>query len=256
MISQFENIEVTKTIWPMVRNRQQVDKLLENIKDLPGIVLYTMVDSELIAYMQAECTKLHTVCIAAIANVVEAFSNYMHMKGTRHIPGGQHTIFNDSYFKKIDALNFTINHDDGQMIESANEADIIIIGVSRTSKSPTSLYLGYRGYKIANIPFINGINFPLDIKVVVKPLVVALHVLPEYLQKVRISRLSTLGNISSTQNNYTDLTIIKEEVVEAKKFYASNKLPVIDVTGKAIEETAAEILNLYFEKIGGHLTIN
>jgi [pyruvate, water dikinase]-phosphate phosphotransferase / [pyruvate, water dikinase] kinase len=254
VLAQFENIEINKLIWPMVRSKSQVDNLIEGIKEFPGIVLYTMVDDKLIKYMRAKCDKFGTIAVSVIDRLVDDFSKYLGIKHTRHIAGWQHNSLSDSYFKKIEALNFAITHDDGQMFETISNSDIVIFGVSRTSKSPTSLYLAQRGYMISNMPIVKDIEMPVDISTLSGSLSVGLTILPERLRQIRTTRFQSMGSKIGEENQYIDIDIIKEEILLAHKFYSLHKMPVIDVTGKAIEETSAEILNLYFKKVGGHLT--
>ncbi len=250
VLAQFENINGHKVIWPMVRTEAQIDKIISDMQAIPGIILYTMVDEQLKAYMEKKSEKLGIPCISVLGHIVHEVGRYIGGLSNRNIPGWQHLELDDEYFKKIAAINFTISHDDGQNLNSLHEADIIIVGVSRTSKTPTSLCLAQRGLKTANVPFIPEIGLGFDIKLLTGVLVIALTISPDRLRVVRSNRLVMLGGESYDDGNYANSYAISEELKEARNYYQRNNIPIIDVTGKAIEETAAEIMNIFFEKIG------
>lgn len=251
VMAQFENVVANKYMWPMVRNSAQIDRLIEYMTDLPGIVLFTLVDKELTSYLQDQCNRLHIPCISAIAPVVWEIEKYLNLPAGRKIPGWQHATLDDYYFQKIAAIDFTMRHDDGQIPEGINDADILLVGVSRTSKTPTCLYLAQRGYKAANIPYVFGKQLGMEPESIKNPMVVALTVSPDRLRLIRHSRLLAIGDKGgSDDSSYSDDGAIKDELREALKFYDRYNWPVIDVSGRAVEETAAEIMSLYNEKRG------
>lgn len=248
-VSQFENIKVKEYMWSLVRTKTQIDKLIENIKQKPGIVLYTIISEELRQYLKLKCKEIGVPCISPISKIISEISNYCGITASKKTPHKE--IFTDlTYFKKIEAMNFTITHDDGQQNNNFNKADILIVGVSRTSKSPTSLYLAQRGYKVANWPIINSIEY--DFSKLTYPLIVGLTISIDRLIQIRHSRLIA-KNIGKSDNEYIDALSIEDELKYANKILRYYNIPIIDVTSKAIEEVAAEIINLYFEKRGGHL---
>lgn len=253
VIAQFADITVHKYLWPMVRSKMQVDKLLDDISKLPGIVLYTIVDHELRSYMKAGCQKLNVVCISAITHVIQEFAKCIDSPIKRSIPGWQHVDLDAEYFRKIDAINFSILHDDGQNTHDIETAEIVLIGVSRTSKTPTTLYLAQRGLKTANIPYIKGITVNVDLEKLKQCFIVGLVITPERLRLLRTNRLLSVSNKINI-NDYTDTGMIADEIRESRHFFQQNHWPIIDVSGKAIEETAAEVLSMYYEKIGKHST--
>ena len=249
VISQFENLHVKEYIWPLVRARTQIDRLIEDIKKNPGVVIYTIINKELRQYLKLKCAEIGISCTSPIANVISKVSDYCGVSTSKKTPDKE--IFSDiNYFKKIEAINFTISHDDGQQNKNFNEADILIVGVSRTSKSPTSLYLAQRGYKVANWPIIDGVQY--DFSKFNKPLIVGLTISIDRLIQIRHSRLIS-KDIRKCNNEYADPIRVENELLYANKILKYYNIPVIDVTSKAIEEVAAKIINLYFEKKGGHL---
>ena len=246
--SLFETIKFNEYMWPLVRSKSQVDELMHNIKKKPDIVIYTILDKELRQYLKSCCQELKVKCLSPISDIVDIISEYCGVSASKKKPGK--AIFSDeNYFKRIEALNFTIAHDDGQQNKDYNTADILITGVSRTSKTPTSLYLAQRGYKVANWPIINNVSY--DFSTIKKPLIVGLFISANRLIEIRNSRL--LGYDIKRSNDYTSALAIKEEINYAKEIFLKENIPTIDVTYKAIEEVAAEIINLYFLKKGEHL---
>lgn len=235
----------------MVRTRAQIDKLLRNIEERPGIILFTLVDTELANYLVEQCRRNQVPCIPAIESILQQIGKYLNLPAERKIPGWQHATLDESYFKKIEAIDFAMHHDDGQGHEGVNDADIVLVGVSRTSKTPTCLYLAQRGFKAANLPYIAKRQIGIDPNTITKPLVVALTIAPERLKMIRKSRLIALGDHNNHAESYYDDDMIKAELREALRLYTQFNWPVIDVSGKAIEETAAEIMNIFQEKHGG-----
>jgi regulator of PEP synthase PpsR (kinase-PPPase family) len=253
VVSQFADLKVEKFMWPMVRSFNQIDKLTDDIRQKPGVVLFTVADDKLRQYMKEKCTQAGAKCIPAITHVIEEFVEHLGMKASIHVSGAKHSELSEKYFSRIEAINFAINHDDGQSLHDLNEADIVLVGVSRSSKSPTTFYLAQRGLKVANVPYIKGVGLGINPKEVVKPLVIGLVISPERLKQIRSTRLMYLKS-DTFAKDYTDDHSIREEIREIRQLIAENNWPYIDVTGKAIEETSAEIINMYFEKVGARQT--
>ncbi|MFM8186638.1 MAG: pyruvate, water dikinase regulatory protein [Alphaproteobacteria bacterium] len=243
-LSQFEAVESNDFIWSMIRTKLQLDRVIEAIKNKPGIVLYTIMHDDLVEELRKECFKLKIPCIPVLSHIIAEFSNYLN-ENISHVVGRQH-LLDGEYFSRVDAISYTITHDDGQSSWDLFEADVVIIGVSRTSKSPTSVYLSCRGYKVANIPFVSIQTMPNSLFELQKPLIVGLVINPEKLIQIRQSRLNALGN--DIANNYTDIEAIKNEVAESRKLFSKLNCPIIDVTKKSVEETSARIIQLIQEK--------
>ncbi len=244
VVSQFENIEAREFIWPLIRTQSQIDKVKESISKNPGIVMYTILQHDLVESIKKHCYNLQIPCVAVLSPIINIFTNYLGMD-TSNVIGRQH-ILDEEYFSRVEAINFTLGHDDGQAHWDLYDADIVIIGVSRTSKSPTSVYLSCRGYKTANIPFVNIKTFPDSIFDLKKPLIVGLIINPEKLIQIRQSRLTSMGQDTAT--DYIDLDSVKSEVAESRKLFTKLNCPIIDVTKKSVEETAARIIQLLQEK--------
>jgi regulator of PEP synthase PpsR (kinase-PPPase family) len=244
VLSQFESVETNDFIWPLIRTKSQIDKVIEAIRKQPGIVLYTIVKDDLIEDLKKACYELQVPCIPVLSHIIVEFSNYLR-ENINHVVGRQHLLDND-YFSRVDAISYTINHDDGQSTWDLYEADVVIIGVSRTSKSPTSVYLSCRGYKVANIPFVSFDTIPNSLYDLRKPLIVGLVINPEKLIQIRQTRLSSIG--SEVSSEYIDLESIKMEINESRKLFARLNCPIIDVTKRSVEETSAKIIQLLQEK--------
>lgn len=248
VLSQFHDLHVNKFMWPMMRTKTQMDNLVNIMKIKPGILLYTIVDHEIEQYLLEECDKNNLPAISLLTHVIDTISTLFNFQKLRNKPGVQHKVHDEHYLTRIAAIDYTLAHDDGQKLRDAYGADIILLGVSRTSKSPTSLYLAQRGFKTSNIPLIGGVNIHLDFKKLDKTLVVGLTINAEKLKNIRSSRLTNLTTKAHHVNNYTDLDTIRAEIIEARKFFENHNIPVIDVSNKAVEETAAEIINMYYAK--------
>ncbi len=244
VLSQFENIESKDFIWPLIRTKQQIEKIKESITQNPGIVMYTILQSEIIDSLKLHCKQLQIPCVSVLSHIISTFSNYLEMD-ISNVVGRQH-LLDEEYFSRVEAINYTMSHDDGQANWDLYEADIVIIGVSRTSKSPTCVYLSCRGYKAANIPFVSSETMPDTIFDLKKPLIVGLIINPEKLIQIRQSRLLSIGQDGSTE--YIDLESVKKEVAESRKLFAKLNCPIIDVTKKSVEETSARIIQLLQEK--------
>jgi len=244
VLSQFENVESNDFIWSLIRTKAQLERVLEAIVKKPGIVLYTIIQDELVENLRKECFKLQLPCIPVLSHIIAEFSNYL-KENISHAVGRQHLIDNE-YFSRVDAISYTITHDDGQSCWDLYEADIVIVGVSRTSKSPTSVYLSCRGYKVANIPFVSNETISNSLFEIKKPLIVGLIINPEKLAQIRQSRLTSIGQ--DVVSSYVDIESIKAEVAESRKLFARLNCPVIDVTKRSVEETSAKIIQLLQEK--------
>ena len=244
VMSQFENVEAKEFIWPLTRTKAQIEKVKEGITQSPGIVLYTILQDDLTESIKKHCSDLQIPYVPVLTPIIATFSNYLGMN-ISNVIGRQH-LLDDQYFSRVEAINYTMNHDDGQAHWDLYDADIVLLGVSRTSKSPTSVYLSCRGYKTANIPFVSAETVPPSIFDLKKPLIVGLIINPEKLIQIRQSRLISLGQ--ETPTDYINLEVVKQEVAESRKLFAKLNCPVIDVTKKSVEETAVRIIQLLQEK--------
>ena len=244
-LAQFEAIDADEHSWPFIRTKSQVDKVLESIRKNPGFVMYTMSNKKLRTYLKENCDKMDIPCISVLSKVIADLSSFLNMKTSAQRPGLQHEL-DDEYFSRVEAINFALTHDDGQSSWDLDEADIVLIGVSRSSKSPTSMYLAYRGYRAANIPYVPGVPLPEVVTRLKSPLVVGLTISPDVLIQIRKNRLLSLNEDSTTV--YTDTDVVKDELLEARRLFSKNNWPVIDVTRRSVEETAATIIQFYQKK--------
>ena len=241
-IAQFEDVESQEHIWPMVRSTAQMELVIQGIRENPGPVVFTLVSSRTRQPLIEECVRLGIPCVSVLEPVIGMFARYFNQK-TVNRPGGQHTL-NAEYFDRIDALHYVMAHDDGQATQNVSEADLILIGVSRTSKTPTSIYLAnHYGLKTANVPFVPGIPLPENLFDLENLVVVGLTASADRLVQIRRNRLLMLHQESET--DYVDIDTVKAEISEARKLFSKNGWPVIDVTRRSIEETAAAIYQLY-----------
>lgn len=239
--AQFDDVDMEEFNWTLVRTKTQMEKVIEGIGEKPGIVLYTMVDNALRDMLKAECARRGLPCIAVIAGVVAEMSAYMGIE-SHALPGRQHAL-NEDYFSRVDAINFALAHDDGQAHWELEDADIVVVGISRTSKSPTCVYLAYKGVKAANIPFVLDCPLPPILETIKKPLIVGLTINTDRLLQIRQTRMQSLGH--DKDSNYIDLEYMEREISESRKLYAKYRWPVIDVTKRSVEETAATILQYH-----------
>ena len=239
--AQYQGISAIEHIYPLVRNSAQLDRVLQEIDQTPGIVLYTLVDRSIADRLEASCREAGCPCLSVLEPVHTLFQSYLGIATTPR-PGAQHML-NAEYFRRIDALNFTMMHDDGQLTDGVEQADVILVGVSRTSKTPTSIYLANRGIKTANVPMVPGIPLPDVLRTLVRPLIVGLVASPERIVQIRQNRLLSLN--AGDDTTYADRNSVTEEIVQSRRIFANYNWPVIDVTRKSIEETAAAILDLY-----------
>jgi len=234
---QFDNVDCEEFTWTLIRTKSQMEKVIEAISANPGPVMYTLVDSSLRDQLKMECVRRGLPCIAVIAGVVSELSSYLGEE-THASPGKQHEL-NEEYFTRVDAINYALAHDDGQGHWELEDADIVLVGVSRTSKSPTCVYLAYKGFKSANIPFVLDCPLPPALETLKKPLVVGLTINPERLLQIRKTRLQSINQEADT--NYVDMEYMEREIAESRKLFQKHRWPVIDVTKRSVEETAATI---------------
>ncbi len=237
-IAQFDDVEPDEMSWTLVRTKSQMEKVIAQIRQNPGAVMYTLVDNNLRDTLKMECARLGLPCIAVLSTVVAELSAYLGLE-THALPGRQHEL-NEDYFTRVDAINYALAHDDGQGHWELEQADIVLVGVSRTSKSPTCMYLAYKGYKTANIPFVLDCPLPPKLETLTKPLVVGLTISPDRLQQIRKTRLQSLKQEDDT--NYVEMDYLQREISESRKLYSKHHWPVIDVTRRSVEETAATII--------------
>jgi regulator of PEP synthase PpsR (kinase-PPPase family) len=244
--AQFSHVTAVEHVYPLVRSQKQLDRVLSEIEESPGIVLFTLLEEDLVARLEAKCKEINIPSLSIIGPVLQLFQAYLGATASPRV-GAQHTL-NAEYFKRIDALNYTMMHDDGQHVEGLEDADVVLVGVSRTSKTPTSIYLANRGVRAANVPLVLGIPVPRQLETLKKPLVVSLHAAPERLIQVRQNRLLGLGAKVDTDDVYIDRQAVTEEVLYARKLSAKHDWALLDVTRRSIEETAAAILKLLADR--------
>jgi len=239
-LAQFEGVEPIEHFWNLVRTDRQLDMVIQGIRDNPGLVMFTLVNDRLRRRMQDTCRDLQVPCIPVLDPLIAALGAYLGLESQSQ-PGRQHAL-DAEYFGRIEAMDFALNHDDGQSGWTLHEADVILVGVSRTSKTPTCLYLANRGIKAANVPFVPGCPLPVELDQVTRPLIVGLTKDPERLIQIRRNRLKLLNQGEET--SYTNPEVVRQEIAEARRFYSRKGWPVIDVSRRSIEETAAEIIGL------------
>ncbi|MEO4043852.1 pyruvate, water dikinase regulatory protein [Hoeflea sp. CAU 1731] len=239
--AQFKNTRALEHVHPMVRTRRQLDAILDTIDGAPGIVLYTVVDPEISNVIDERSRDMGVPCISVLDPVITLFESYLGPP-SKHRVGAQHSL-NASYFRRMEALNFTMEHDDGQLPADIEEADIVLVGISRTSKTPTSIYLANRGYKTINVPIVRNSALPASLEKAKHPLIVGLVASSDRIAEVRKNRV--LGSTSGySGDDYVDRVVIAEELKHARTICARNNWPVIDVSRRSIEETAAAIIAL------------
>lgn len=240
-LGQFSDVKVIEKRWSLVRNGEQIDYILSEIEKNPGFIIFTLVDDGLTEKLVYGCKKLQLPCVDLLNPVLGQLGNYLGIARGRR-PGSQHVLDAD-YFSKIAALHFVLAHDDGQSMQDIDDADVVLMGVSRTTKTPTCIYLANRSIKAANVPIVPGMTVSDEILKAKRPLIVGLTKDPRRLVQIRRQRLKLQGHLG--QSDYVDFDAVAQEIREAKRLYAQNHWPVIDVTRKSVEETAATILNLY-----------
>jgi regulator of PEP synthase PpsR (kinase-PPPase family) len=243
---QFEGAEPIWHAWSLVRTKRQLNNVVSGIESNPGMVMFTLVNPNLRSSLEEACHNLQIPCISILDPAIAALSSYLGVK-SRQKPGLQHAL-DAEYFNRIDAITYVLAHDDGQSPRDLNEADVVLVGVSRTTKTPTCIYLANRGIKAANVPLVPGCPLPAELITATKPLIVGLTKDPARLVQVRRNRLRILKQEEAT--NYIDLESVKNEIGAARRVFARYKWPVIDVTRRSIEEVAAAVLQLHDRREG------
>lgn len=238
--AQYKDARAIEHIYPLIRTEKQVTKVFEDIEEEPGIILYTVVDQKLARGIDERCAAMGLPCVSVLEPVLTVFQSYLGTPAGRRV-GAQH-VLDAEYFRRIDALNFTMEHDDGQLPANMDDADIVLVGISRTSKTPTSIYLANRGIKTANIPIVLGVPVPETLVNARRPLIVGLIATAERISQVRQNRI--LGTSAYEPTDYVDRAAIAEELTYARQICTRHGWPMIDVSRRSIEETAAAIVAL------------
>jgi len=241
--AQFKNIEYKVYSYSFTRTENQILKILEDAKkNENSVILYTIVDNNLAKYLASVSEQKKIPCFGVLGNLILNFSKILNQKAS-HEPSGQH-VLNEEYYDRIEAIQFTMNHDDGNLLNDIEKSDIVLVGVSRTSKTPTSIYLANKGFKTSNIPLVNENSLPKKLRENPKiTCVVGLNTEPERLVDLRKNRMNSLRETENTK--YTSIENIKKEILDAKKTFQKYKWPSIDVTRKSVEETAASIIKIH-----------
>lgn len=237
---QFKELDVTEYPWPMLRSKGQLAELMESLRETPGFVIYTMVDRDMRQQLEEGCRELGIPCISVMQPIIDAMKSHLGQESDAR-PGRQHALDED-YFERIGAMDYVLSHDDGQSDRDLELADIILVGVSRTSKTPTCIYLGNRGIKAANFPIVPGTMLPETLFEVKNPLIVGLTKDPRRLVEVRRQRLRLLNQDADT--DYVDAELVTREINEARRLFSRHNWPVINVSRRSIEETAATVIQL------------
>ena len=239
--SQFANFDYLKKEFAFVRTEQQIDKIIKECAKLENsLILYTIVETKLAKYIANQSEKNSVPCFGILGNLILSFSKLLNQKAI-HKPSAQH-VLDEDYYKRIEAIQFTMAHDDGKKVDDIKNADVILLGVSRTSKTPTSIYLANRGYKTINIPLVLDQKIPEGLKLNKKACIIGLVADPERLADIRRNRVAIMKDLNLKE--YTDLNFIKKEVDDSKNLFKKNNWPIIDVTRRSVEETAASILKI------------
>jgi len=251
VVARFEGVIPIEHIYALVRSKKQLERVLEEIESAPGVVLHTIVDKELRAELEDGCRRLDMPTIAALDPLVASLSRYLGAALTTRV-GVQHALDHD-YFNRIEALNYAMAHDDGQATHDLDGADVVLVGVSRTSKTPTSIYLAHRGVRAANIPLVPGSEPPSSLFSLKWPLVIGLTVSPDRLIQIRRNRLLSLKE--ERESAYVESDSVRDETIRARRLFEREGWPTIDVTRRSVEETAAAVLNLLAEKRSGRVGV-
>ena len=242
--AQYQHGLAVEHLHALVRTEQQLEKALISIQGFPGVVFYTLVNQKRRRRLEKRCAELNIPAISVLDPSLATLGRYLGAPMSSEV-GAQRTM-DDEYFSRMGALDFAMRHDDGQNINGLVNADIILLGVSRTSKTPTCIYLANRGFKAGNIPLVPGVNLPDHIKSLSKPLIVGLISSPDRIVQIRRHRLTSLGNKPDT--DYVDKQKVRSEMMQAKRLFAKHSWPIVDVTRRSIEETSARIINLYQDR--------
>jgi regulator of PEP synthase PpsR (kinase-PPPase family) len=243
-LAQFESVNVREHSYALVRSQRQLARAVEHIGAEPGLVFFTLANPDLRRELETQCAKFGVPCLDVLDSPIARMRQFLGVTET-HKPGGQHEV-DQRYLQRIEALNFTIQHDDGQALEDIDEADVILVGASRTSKTPTCIYLAIRGVRAGNVPLVPGMPLPPQLSAAKKPLIVGLWASPDRLVQVRRNRLNTLGEVRDT--TYVELEAVRAELTETRKIFEQHDWPVIDVSRRSVEETAAAVINLLTER--------
>jgi len=238
--ARFDNVLPIEHIYSLVRSQRQLERVLHEIEGAPGVVLHTIVDKGLRAALEQGCRELDLTCVAALDPLVAALARYLGASLSTRV-GAQHALDND-YFNRMDALSYAIGHDDGQGTQDLEAADVVLVGVSRTSKTPTSIYLAHRGIRAANVPLVPGAEPPAQLFTLKRAVVVGLTVSPDRLIQIRRNRLLNLRE--ERESAYIELESVRNEIVRARRMFEKYGWPVIDVTRRSVEETAAAVINV------------
>ena len=241
---QYDEDAVTEHFWWLVRTKGQMNRVIDGIKASPGLVIFTLLDPTIRSHLEQACRDLGVPFVSALDPVMDALAKMFQREGSHEI-GRQHHL-DEEYFDRIEAMHYAMAHDDGQSLNGLGDADIVLIGVSRTSKTPTCMYLANRGFRVGNIPLVPGIELPESVLSSKKPLFVGLTREPKSLTDIRQSRLRLMNE--NRGMDYADVERVKEEVASSRRLFRKHGWPVIDVTRKSIEETAASIIQLYNER--------
>jgi regulator of PEP synthase PpsR (kinase-PPPase family) len=237
--AQFTNVLPIEHIYALVRSQRQLDRALEEIANAPGVVLHTIVDSNLRGVLENGCQGLDMPCIAALDPLTTALSRYLGAPLSTRV-GARHALDTD-YFNRMDALSYALGHDDGQGGQDLDRADVVLVGVSRTSKTPTCIYLAHRGVRAANVPLVPSRGTPQQLMTLKAP-VVGLTVSPDRLIQIRRNRLRSLSE--DRESAYVDMDLVRQEIIDARRLFERQGWPVIDVTRRSVEETAAAVINI------------
>ena len=238
--ARFDDVLPIEHIYSLVRSPRQLERVLREVEGSPGVVLHTIVDKDLRAELERGCRELEMPCVAALDPMVAALARYLGASISTRV-GAQHALDND-YFNRMDALSYAINHDDGQGTQDLESADVVLVGVSRTSKTPTSIYLAHRGIRAANVPLVPGSEPPAQLFKLKRAVVVGLTLSPDRLIQIRRNRLLNLRE--NRESTYIELDAVREEIIRARRMFEKYGWPVIDVTRRSVEETAAAIINV------------
>ena len=249
VVARFDGVIPIEHIYALVRSHKQLERVLHEIEDHPGVVLHTIVDRDLRSVLEEGCRRMDMPTIAALDPLVAALSRYLGASLTTRV-GAQHALDHD-YFNRIEALNFAIAHDDGQSGQNLESADVVLVGVSRTSKTPTCIYLAHRGVRAGNVPLVPGQDPPQALFQLRNPLVVGLTVSPDRLIQIRRNRLLSMKE--ERASSYVAADQVRDETVRARRLFEREKWPTIDVTRRSVEETAAAVLNLLSERRTGKI---
>lgn len=250
-VSRFEAARPLEHTASLVRSHGQLDRVLARIEQSPGLVMYTIVDPGLRRRLEVKCAELQVPAISVLDPLLNAFADYLGLEQTMRA-GAQHALDED-YFRRIAAIDYTLAHDDGQLTWDLDTADVVLVGVSRTSKTPTCMYLAHRGIKAANVPLVPTTDPPPELATLRKPLIVGLTTTPQRLSQIRRTRLTNIASGQQDTSTYSDEELIKDEIAKAKRLFARHGWPVIDVTRRSVEETAAKILTLLSSRRGGEM---